>query len=101
MSVPPRVANGRASLMRSSCLRPRETLNVSMDGPVAGSPTASRLIFRAATKYRPSSVGDIESTSAMLSKPWSDSSAGSSDAASISRASRSRIALPYSNWFRR
>ena len=87
--------------MRSSCLRPRERLKVSMAGPIVGSPMASRLIFRAATKYRPSSVGDIERTSAMLSKPWSDSSAGSSDAVSISSASRSRIALPYSNRFKR
>ena len=101
MAVPPRVPYGSASLMRSSCRRPRERSKVSMPGPIVGSPTASRLILRAATRYRCSSVGDIESTSAMLSRPWSDSSGGSSVSGSISSASRSRMALPYSNRFRR
>ena len=37
----------------------------------------------------------------MLSKPWSDSSGGSSASTSISRSRRSRTALPYSNRFSR
>ena len=37
----------------------------------------------------------------MLSKPWSDSSAGSNDSASMSSPSKSRTALLYSNRFRR
>ena len=65
-------------------------------------PVARREIFRAADRYRSSWAVEIESTSALLSNPVSDvSSPGSSAATSISRARRSRIALPYSVRFRR
>ena len=43
----------------------------------------------------------MESTPPMLSNPPSDSSAGSSDGASISTSSKSRIALAYSTRLRR
>ena len=48
-----------------------------------------------------SALGDSVSASALLSKPYPATSAGSIDAASISSASRSRIALRYSARFRR
>ena len=64
-------------------------------------PTARRLIFTAAAVYRSTSAGETRKASAILSKPSLESSAGSSVAASISRASRSRIALAYSVRLRR
>ncbi len=60
-----------------------------------GSPTANRLILAAAERYFSSSMGDTVRTSPILSKPYPESSAGSSDAESISRAIRSRMALAY------
>src|SRR5690606_41095743 len=68
---------------------------------VVGSPTASAEIFDAAERYCSSNDGEILSTSAMLSKPYASSSAGRNSAGSISSASRSRIALPYSVRFSR
>jgi hypothetical protein len=65
------------------------------------SPTAKPLIFRDAVRYCSSSDGETLRTSAMLSKPLLSSSAGSSEVASISSDSRSRIALAYSARFRR
>ena len=65
------------------------------------SPTASALIRPAAARYRSSSTGETPRTSAMLSKPYAESSGGSSEATSTSSASRSRIALAYSARFKR
>ena len=64
-------------------------------------PIARLLILRAAERYCSSSDGDTRSTPAMLSNPWLSSSAGSSDATSTLRSSRSRMALPYSVRFNR
>jgi len=62
-----------------------------------GSPSAIRLILPAALTYASISVGDMFSTSAMLSKPWLESSGGRRVAGSTSSASRSRTELAYSN----
>ena len=51
---------------------------VSPPGERVGIPIARRLIFRAADRYRSSSVGD-RSPTVTLSKPWLDSSLGSSE----------------------
>jgi len=59
-------------------------------------PTARRLTFTAADVYRSTSAGDTRNASARLSKPSLESSAGSSVVVSMSRCSRSRIALAYS-----
>ena len=64
-------------------------------------PTASRLMFHDADRYRSISDGDTVRTSAMLSNPLLSSSGGRSAAASMSSARRSRIALAYSARFRR
>ena len=71
-----------------------------------GSPTARRLILRAASRYRSMVAGETNSRSARLSKPLAELSAGSSSVKSISlgrfsRARRSRIALLYSVRVRR
>ena len=86
--------------MWSSCER---TIGMVYVIPVRllGSPNARPLTFLATSTYRSRSPGDTVSTSAMLSKPWADSSAGSSAVPSISSASRSRMVLVYSNRLRR
>jgi len=61
-----------------------------------GSPTAIELIFMAAETYRSCREGESPKASAILSKPYAESSGGSSDAESISRSRRSRMALAYS-----
>ena len=68
---------------------------------ISGSPTASRLILRAASRYRSIVAGETNNRSAMLSKPLLTLSAGSSNEKSISfgsasSASRSRTAFWYS-----
>ena len=55
----------------------------------------------AAVAYDSSSVGEIVSEPAMLSKPLAESSGGSSVVTSMSRSSRSRMALAYSVRFSR
>ena len=65
-------------------------------GPVSGSPTASDVTLSAAVKYRSSSTGETPKASAMLSKPYAESSGGNIDEVSISSASKSRMALAYS-----
>ena len=101
MEIPPRDPNGRPSLIRSFCRRESARSYSSRTGGVLGSPMARRLICSAAVRYRSNSTGDTAKTSAMLSKPWAPSSAGSNDLSSISTPSRSRIALAYSDRFRR
>jgi hypothetical protein len=68
---------------------------VSPPGERLGLPTASRLIFCAAARYRSNNVGE-RSPTVTLSKPWLDSSLGRSEATSTSSASRSRAAFWYS-----
>ena len=75
--------------------------NVSLAVPLSGSPTASALTLFAASMKRSSSTGDTPSTSPTLSKPYAESSGGSSVEGSTSSASRSRIAFAYSARFRR
>ena len=70
-------------------------------GGMLVSPTASRLILRAAARYRSSVDGETNSSSARLSKPLVTLSAGSSVETSnsfgrLSSASRSRTAFWYS-----
>ena len=67
-TVPPRVPNGSPA-MWSSCPRSEAMRNVSAIGEGTGDPTARRLIFLAAARYRSIRVGEIPSTPAMLSKP--------------------------------
>src|ERR1700720_2180891 len=68
---------------------------VSPPGERIGLPTASRLIFSDADRYRSRSVGGGAPT-VTLSKPWLDSSLGSMDVTSTSIANRSRIEFWYS-----
>ncbi len=72
-----------------------------LPGGTVVSPTAIRLMRCAAVRYRSSSIGDVVSDVAMLSKPNCAPSLGSSSLTLTSSASRSRIALPYSVRFRR
>ncbi len=74
--------------------------NVSPPGERPAAPTARRLIFCAAVRVRSSSVGESVPAVA-LSNPWTDSSGGSSDAASMSISRRSRTAFWYSMRVRR
>ena len=98
---PPRDPSGRSSFRRSACVSSTEFSNRAKSGAVM-TPVARREIFRAADRYRSNWAVEMESTSALLSNPVSDvSSPGSSAATSMSRARRSRIALPYSVRFRR
>ena len=100
-AAPPREPNGRCSFMRSSCTIHLWTRCWWKSG-VRARPTTSRLILRAADRYRSMSRGEIERMSALLSNPWTSAlSPGSSDRASTSRPSRSRTALTYSVRFRR
>ena len=57
---------------------------VAESGLMSVSPTARRLIFEAAETYRSINAGEVPRTSAMLSKPSTESSAGSTVAALIS-----------------
>src|SRR2546428_1449283 len=62
---------------------------------------AQRLIFAAVDVNPSSSAGDNDKAPAILSNPRVESSDGRNFAGSISRASRSRIAFPYSVRLRR
>ena len=97
--VPARVPNGWPSKW-SSCVRSGGSTTVSAPAERAGIPTARRLIFCAADKYRSRSIGDSPPT-LMLSNPWLESSLGSIADTSISTSSRSRTAFWYSVRFRR
>ena len=67
-TMPPRVPNGSPATW-PSCPWSEGTRNVSAIGEGTGDPTASRLIFLAAARYRSIRVGETPSTPAMLSKP--------------------------------
>ena len=99
--MPPREPIGRSRLSRCVCTVAGGIWNSVDVGSRDGSPTASRLIFAAAERYFSTSIGDTVRTSPMLSKPYPESSAGSSDAASMSIAIRSRTALAYWKRLRR
>src|ERR1043166_2168733 len=75
-----------------SCVRSGGSVTVSPPGNRDVRPSASRLILRAASTYRSSSVGESVPT-VTLSNPWLASSEGSSALTSTSSASRSRMAL--------
>ena len=70
-------------------------------GWIATFPIAVRLMFQDAERYRSISDAETVRTSAMLSNPLLSSSGGRREVASISNASRSRIAFAYSARFSR
>jgi hypothetical protein len=78
------------------CDRSWATRYVSLPARMFRSPTASLLICDAAVRYRSCNDGDTPSTSDTLSKPYAESSGGSTVVTSMSSRSRSRIAFLYS-----
>ena len=92
--IPPRVPSGRPGTC-VSC-EPGPARNVQPPGRASGRPTAFTAAARAAMTYCSMNDGDTCRAAAMLSKPSTTSSAGSTASASNSTARRSRTAFAYS-----